>query len=98
MPRAIRQWKRDLKASYAPLLEKKTDLSGALEESEQRMDQQAKEEKMRAKIEKEEQLQHKIQQQEKELWQQKLEAELKMTKKKVKMETAAETTLLNLPE
>lgn len=97
MPRAIRRWKRDLKASYAPLLEKKTDLSGALEESKQYMDQQAKEEKMRAKIEKE-QLQHKIQQQEKELWQQKLEAELKMTKKKVKMETAAETTLLNLPE
>ena len=71
MQRAVRQWKKDLKATYTPLLEMKTKLSKVLEERERSKSQKA-EEKLRAKFEQEEQFRCEIQQQEKELWQEKM--------------------------
>jgi len=49
--REVRQWKKDLKATYAPLLEMKTKLSKVLEERERNKSQKAEEEKLRAKFE-----------------------------------------------
>ena len=63
--RAARQWKKDMKATYMPLLEMKTKLSKVLEERERRKSQKAEKEKLRAKFEKEEQFRRKIQQQKK---------------------------------
>ena len=83
--RAVRQWKKDLKATYAPLLEMKTKLSKVLEERERSKSQKA-EEKLRTKFEQEEQFRFEIQQQEKELWQEKMRAELQMVEKKIEME------------
>ena len=53
--REVRQWKKDLKATYAPLLGMKTRLSKVLEERERRKTQKAEEEKLRAKFEQEDQ-------------------------------------------
>ena len=48
--KAVRQWKKDLKASYTPLLEEKAKLSKALEERERSISQKAEEEKLRVKF------------------------------------------------
>ena len=77
--REVRQWKKDLKATYKPLLEMKTTLSKVLEERERNKSQKAEEEKLRAKFEQEEKFRREIQQQEKELWEEKMTAELKLT-------------------
>ncbi|XP_068738985.1 uncharacterized protein [Montipora capricornis] len=89
--RAMRQWKKDLKATYAPLLEMKTKLSKVLEERERSKSQKAEEEKLRAKFEQEEQFRREIQQQEKELWEEKMRAELEMAE-------AAKAARAKLPE
>ena len=83
--RAVRQWKKDLRATYAPLLEMRTKLSKVLEERERSKSQKAEEEKLRAKFEKEEQFRREIQQQEKELWEEKMRVELEMAEKKIEM-------------
>ena len=96
--REVRQWKKDLKATYAPLLGMKTRLSKVLEERERSKSQKAEEEKLRAKFEQEEQFRREIQQQEKELWEEKMKAELKMAEKKIEMEKAAKAARAKLPE
>ena len=96
--RAVRQWKKDLKATYAPLLEMKTKLGKVLEERERSKSQKAEEEKLRAKFEQEEQFRREIQQQEKELWEEKMRAELEMAKKKIEMEKATKAARAKLPE
>ena len=96
--REVRQWKKDLKATYAPLLGMKTRLSKVSEERERSKSQKAEEEKLRAKFEQEEQFRCEIQQQEKELWEEKMKAELKMAEKKIEMEKAAKAARAKLPE
>ena len=86
--REVRQWKKDLKATYAPLLEMKTKLSKVLEERERSKNQKAEEENFR----------HEIQQQEKEVWEDKMTAELKLTEAKIEMEKAAKAARTKLPE
>ena len=93
----MRQWKKHLKATYAPLLEMKTKLSKGLEERERSKSQKA-EEKLRAKFEQEEQFRREIQQQEKELWQEKMRAELEMVEKKIETEKATKAACAKLPE
>jgi len=96
--REVRQWKKDLKATYVPLLEMKTKLSKMLEEKERNKSQKAKEEKLRAKFKQEEKFRREIQQQEKELWEDKMTAELKLTETKIEMEKAAQAACVKLPE
>ena len=96
--REVRQWKKDLKATYAPLLEMKTKLSKVLEEREQNKNQKPEEEKLRAKLEQKEKFRCEIQQQEKELREEKMTAELKLTGTKIEMEKAAKAARAKLPE
>ena len=96
--RAVRQWKKDLKATYTPLLEEKAKLSKVLEERERIISQKAEEQKLTAKFEKEEQFRREIQQQEKEIWEEKMRAELEMTERRIEMEKAAKAARTKLPE
>jgi len=96
--RAVRQWKKDLKATYAPFLEMKTKLSKLLEKRERSKSQKAEEKKLRAKFEQEEQFRREIHQQEKELWEEKMRAELEVAEKKIEMEKAAKAARAKLPE
>ena len=96
--RAVRQWKKDLKATYTPLLEEKAKLSKALEEREQSIRQKAEEEKLKVKLEKEEQFRREIQQQEKELWKEKMIAELEMVERRIEMERTNKATHAKLPK
>ena len=95
--RAVRQWKKDLKSTYTPLLEVKERLYKALNEHEQSVSHQIEQEKQRER-ETEEQFRREIHQQEKDLWAEKMKAELKMAEKKIEMEQAAKSARSKLPE
>ena len=96
--RAIRQWKKDLKASFAPLLEKKEKVNGVLENIEKKRCLDLETEKLKVKFENEEKFRIELQEREKALWEERLKAEIKMTEKKLEMETAAKVCRSKLPE
>jgi hypothetical protein len=96
--RAIRQWKKDLNASFAPLLEKKEKINGVLENIEKKRCLDLETEKLKVKFENEEKFRIELQEKEKALWEERLKAEIKMTEKKLEMETAAKVCRSKLPE
>lgn len=57
--RSVRQWKKDVKSKYAPLLEQKGRLAKVLEESEKQFETK----NLELKFAKEEQVRHETQQQ-----------------------------------
>ena len=96
--RSIRQWTRDLKAEYTPLCEKRAKLCRVLEDRQRSEDLRVEEEMTRRKMEKEELMRRQIQQQEKELWEERMRAELAMAEKKIQMEKEAKASKSKLPE
>ena len=80
-----------MKAEYARLC-------NALEDKRKQESLKSEEEIAMKKIEKEEQLRGQIQQQENELWEERMEAELKLIEKKIQMEKEAKTTTSKLPQ
>ena len=79
---------------YAPLVKKREKLVKVIEESEK----QAETRKLEPQYSNEEKLRQEIQQQERQLWEERLQAELVMTKRKLEMERAAQTTKAKLPK
>ena len=71
--RAVRQWEKDLKSTYAPLLDKRAMLCKAIEDRERKENQEVEEERLRLKYKKEERIRREIQLQEKEQWEEKME-------------------------
>ena len=96
--RAIRLWKKELKASFSPLLEKKEKIEGVLEDIEKKRCLDLETEKLKVKFEREEKFRLELQEREKALWEERLKAEIKMTEKKLEMETAAKVCRSKLPE
>ena len=96
--RSIRQWTRDLKAEYAPLCEKRARLCRVLDDRQRHESLRAEEEVTIRKMEKEEQLRRQIQQQEKEMWEERMRAELVLAEKKIQMEKEAKASTSKLPE
>ena len=96
--RSIRQWTRDLKAEYAPLCEKRARLCRVLDDRQRHENLRAEEEVTIRKMEKEEQLRRQIQQQEKEMWEERMRAELVLAEKKMQMEKEAKASTSKLPE
>ena len=96
--RSIRQWTRDLKAEYAPLCEKRARLCRVLDDRQRHETLRAEEEVTIRKMEKEEQLRRQIQQQEKEMWEERMRAELVLAEKKMQMAKEAKASTSKLPE
>ncbi|XP_028390705.1 uncharacterized protein LOC114515614 [Dendronephthya gigantea] len=96
--RAIRQWTRDLKAEYTPLCEKRTRLCRILEDKERTESLRLEEEKAMRKMEKEELMRRRIQQQEKELWEERMKAEIAVAERKFQLEKEAKASKSKLPE
>ena len=78
-----------MKASFATLLEKKEKINGVLENIEKKRCLDLETEKLKVKFENEEKFRIELQKREKALWEERLKAEIKMTEKKLEMETAA---------
>ena len=96
--RAIRQWKKELKESYSPMLEERAKITRALEEREREHSQQAEAERLERKFKQEDQMRREMQQRDKELFEERMKAELRMTERKLEMERAAKSVKARLPE
>ena len=87
-----------MKAEYAPLCEKRARLCRVLDDRQRHENLRAEEEVTIRKMEKEEQLRRQIQQQEKEMWEERMRAELVLAEKKIQMEKEAKASTSKLPE
>ena len=94
-PRAVRQWKKETKTRYSSWIEEKDKLSRALKARQKEIDKDVRQ--WEAQWEREERLRRERQQQERKLWQEKLEAELRMTEK-LGIEKDAKSTHIKLPK
>ena len=92
--RSVRQWRKDIKSQYAPLVKKRGKLVKVIEETEK----QAETRKLELQYANEEKLRQEVQQQERQLWEERLQAELVMTERKLEMERAAQSTKAKLPK
>ena len=92
--RSVRQWRKDIKSRYAPLVKKREKLVKVIEDSEK----QAETRKLELQYSSEEKLRQEIQQQERQVWEERFQAELVMTERKLEMERAAQTTKAKLPK
>ena len=97
-PRTIRQWRKDLKTTYAPLYVKKSNLITEVELKQREAREKAEKADQATKQQEQQQLREEIKEQEKEAFQARLKAELEMTEKKIEMEKMAKACRTKLPE
>ena len=81
--RSLRQWRKDIKSQYAPLVEKRGKLVKVIEEKEKQVETM----KLELQYANEEKLRQEVQQQERQLWEERFQAELVMTERKLEMES-----------
>ena len=81
--RSLRQWRKDIKSQYAPLVEKRGKLVEVIEEKEKQVETM----KLELQYANEEKLRQEVRQQERQLWEERFQAELVMTERKVEMES-----------
>lgn len=91
--RSVRQWK-DVKSKYAALATQKGRLLKTLEDKEKQLEN----EQLELKYAKEEQFRREIQEREKEILEERLLAELRMTERKLEMEKSAKGSHAKLPK
>ena len=96
--RAIRQWKKELKETYAPLIDRKAELQGTLNQREKQESNAATEECLQIKHKREEEFRQKMHEKEKELLNERIKAEIKLTEKKMEIERAEKQRHTKLPE
>lgn len=92
--RSVRQWKKDVKSKYAALVTQKGRLVKTLEDKEKQLEN----ERLELKYAKEEQFRREIQEREKEILEERLLAELRMTERKLEMEKSAKASHAKLPK
>lgn len=103
--RSVRQWKKDVKSRYATLIADKERLSKTLknrqeeinEEIEQRRSE-SKREQQREEERRAAELRTRQEEHERRIWEEKLEAELEITHKKLELERNARSTTAKLPK
>ena len=102
-PRSVRQWREEIKAKYSTLIEEKGKLVRKLKEKQenearetelQRLELQEKQ--SRQKEQRRAELREAQERHERHLWQEKHEAELLMSQKKLEMEKAARSSATKL--
>lgn len=89
--RSVRQWKKDVKSKYAALVTQKGRLVKTLEDKEKQLEN----ERLELKYAKEEQFRRGIQEREKEILEERLLAELRMTERKLEMEKVLKHLMRN---
>ena len=100
-PRTVRQWRKDIKSKYAASVSENERLRKCLDDREEEITRQKEDLKREQQLEDERRLyvlREKQQEHERELWKEKLEAELLVAEKKLEMEKTAvsSTTKLKL--
>ena len=95
--RNVRQWRKEIKEKYMPLVEGLRKFSEAYDEKQRQINDEIERKKQEAEREKEERRQQQIRDRERETWEEKFNAELRMTERKIEMETQAKASLAKLP-
>ena len=99
--RSVRQWKKDIKSKYAALVNDKERLGKCLSEKEEEIERRKEVSKREQQLEDERrlcELRERQQEHERELWKEKLEAELQVAEKKLEMEKTAVSSTTKLPK
>ena len=104
-PRAVRQWKKDVRSRYLSLVQDKNKL--LRETQDKQRDLEREREQQQAELEERRQQQHerrmaelheRQEEHERRLWEEKMEAELRMTQQKMEMEKSARATAAKMPK
>ena len=104
-PRAVRQWKKDVRTKYLSLVEDKEKLSREVKRRQENLERES--EQRQTELEEKRQQQHerrmaelreRQEEHERKLWEAKLEAELRMTQEKMEIEKSARGTTAKLPK
>ena len=96
--RTIRQWKKNTKDKYSPWIAEINKLADVLTKRNNEIANEEEKKKREEKLEEEQQHQALIRHRERQLWQEKLQAELEMTEKKLAMEKTAKRIQAKLPK
>ena len=95
-PRAVRQWKKDVRASYLSLVQGKEKLSREIKGRNDDLERESERRQMELEEKRQQQherrmaeLRERQDEHERKLWEEKLEAELRMTQKKMEIEKSA---------
>jgi len=100
-PRSVRQWKKDIKAKYAALVNDNEKLRKCLSVREEEITQRKEDLKRNQQMEDERrlyELRERQQQHEREWWKEKLEGEMRVAEKKLEMEKTAVSSTTKLPK
>ena len=104
-PRAVREWKKDVRSMYLSLVEDKEELSREIKRRQEDLERESEERP--SELEEKRQQQHerrmaelreRQEEHERKLWEAKLEAELRMTQEKMEIEKSARGTTAKLPK
>ena len=103
-PRAVRQWKKDVRSWYLALVQDKNKLSREIQDKQRDLERER--EQQQAELEKRRQQQYerrmvlreRQEEHERRLWEEKMEDELRMTQQKMEMEKSARVTTAKMPK
>ena len=104
-PRAVRQWKKDVRSRYLSLVQDKNKLSREIQDKQRDLERER--EQQQTELEERRQQQHerrmaelreRQEEHERRLWEEKMEAELRMTQQKMEMEKSARATTAKMPK
>ena len=97
-PRDVRQWKKDKKNEFSPLVQEKIKLSETLSAKQKQEEDEIERANWETRREREERVTREKQEQEKQFWEEKFKAELRVAEQKLEMETTAKATHAKLPK
>ena len=104
-PRSVRQWRKDTKSKYSPLIAEKEKIAQQLKKKQQEIDHEMELQRLELKDKQLQQEEHRRarireaqEERERQLWQEKHEAELRMTQRKIEMEKTARSSTAKLPK
>ena len=104
-PRSVRQWKKDVKARYSTFLVDKEKLAKFLNNRQEEIDEEMERKRFEAKQEQQREEERRLtelrlrqEEHERRMWQEKIDAELQATHKRLELEKEARSTSAKLPK
>ena len=103
--RSVRQWKKDVKARYSTFLVEKEKLAKFLNNRQEEIDEEMERKRFEAKQEQQREEERRLtelrlrqEEHERRMWQEKIDAELQATHKRLELEKEARSTSAKLPK
>lgn len=104
-PRTVRQWKKDVRSKYLSLIKENERLTRALKGEQEQLERESERKQVELDQKRQEQHERRMaefrqrqEERERQLWEEKFEAELRMTQQKIEIEKSAKATTAKLPK